>query len=74
MDLKKLKKCRFDKVILSDLVSGDRFHFTTNKTAFTFERYSEDEKGYIYFKDGDYKEKIKKHDLAVIFLRIVKKR
>ena len=69
MDLKKKKKFRFSLVMLSDLVAGDRFHFPGNKIVFTFDRYSEDEKGYIYFKDRDYKEKIKKRDLEVIFLR-----
>lgn len=67
------QKRRFDSVSLSDLVAGDRFHFPENKTVFEFKYYSESESGYIYKKDGDAKEKFKKRDLEVIYLRNSKK-
>ena len=63
---------RFDSVLLSDLVAGDRLHFPKNKVVFEFKYYSEFENGYIYKKDGEAKEKIKKRDFEVIFLRNIK--
>lgn len=69
--MKKKKKCR-SNCMLSDLEKGDRFHFFKNKILYEFERYSEDEKGWIFFKDGHYKESIRKTDCGVKFLRNVK--
>lgn len=67
------EKKRFDLVHFSELIAGDRFHFPGKKFVFEFEKYSEEEKCFIYFKDGDSKEKVKKTDLPVIFLRNIKK-
>ena len=66
---KKIQKRRFSSVMLSDLAEGDRFHFPGNKTVFEFIHYSKLERGFIYKKDFDRYNKIKKKDLEVIFLR-----
>jgi len=67
-------KRRFQTMMLSDLEEGDRFRVSGTAGVFTFDRYSEKEKCWIYKKDGDPKEKMKKNDFAVVFLRNVKQR
>lgn len=72
MDGIKKKKRHFDMVMLSELEDGDRFHFLNNKDVYTFDRYSKNEKGWLFTKDGNYKETIRKSDCKVKFLRNIK--